>query len=77
MELAAEARDQRRTTILDIAQAEGVTEGFVGRLIRLASLSPAVLDSLVLERCPPAVSIKDLIASAELPWRKQEARVFG
>jgi hypothetical protein len=65
------------STILDIAQAEGVTDRFVSRMIRLAWLSPAVLEKLVLERCSPAVSIKDLIAAADLPWGEQEKVVFG
>jgi hypothetical protein len=60
------------STILDIAQAKGVTDRFVSRMIRLAWLSPALLARLVLERCPPAVSIKDMIAAAELPWGEQE-----
>jgi hypothetical protein len=65
------------STILDIAQVEGVTDRFVSRMIRLAWLSPAVFERLVLERCPPAVSIKDMIAAADLPWGDQEAAVFG
>jgi hypothetical protein len=65
------------STILDIAQAEGVTDRFVSRMIRLAWLSPTVLEKLLLERCPPAVSIKDLIAAADVPWGDQETAVFG
>ena len=65
------------STILDIAQAEGVTERYISRMIRLAWLSPAVLAKLVVERCPPAVSIKEMVAAAELPWRDQETVVFG
>jgi hypothetical protein len=65
------------STILDIARAEGVTDRFVSRMIRLAWLSPAVLEKLVLDRCSPAVSIKDLIAAADLPWGEQEKVVFG
>ena len=65
------------STILDIAQAEDVTDRYVSRMIRLAYLSPAVLEKLVLERCPPAVSTKDLIAAAELGWAEQKAVVFG
>lgn len=65
------------STILDIAQAEDVTDRYVSRMIRLAWLSPAVLERLVLERRPPAVSIKDMIAAAGLPWSKQESMLFG
>ena len=65
------------STILDIAHTEGVTDRFVSRMIRLAWLSPKVLEKLVLERCPPAVSIKNLTAAADLPWGEQEAAVLG
>jgi hypothetical protein len=63
-------------TIQDIAQAGGVTDRIVSRMIRLAWLSPAVIEKLVLERCPPAVSIKDMIGAADLPWSEQEGAVL-
>jgi hypothetical protein len=65
------------STILDIAQAVGVTDRFASRMIRLAWLSPTVLEKLVVQRCPPAVSIKDLIGAAELPWREQDGWCLG
>lgn len=65
------------STILDIAQGEDVTDRYVSRLIRLAYLAPAVLEKLLLKRCSPAVSIKDLAAAAELSWVAQDAAVFG
>lgn len=65
------------STILDIAQGEDITDRFISRMIRLAYLSPAVLEKLVLTRCPPAVSIKDLAAAADLAWEDQQAAVFG
>lgn len=65
------------STIQDIAQAEGVTDRFVSRMVRLAWLSPAVLEKLVLQRRPPAVSIRDMIAAADLPCGEQDSAVFG
>ena len=65
------------STILDIAAAEKVSDRFVGRMIRLAYLSPSVLESLVIPRKPPAISINDLMAVAELPWAEQMEVVFG
>jgi hypothetical protein len=64
------------STILDIAAAEKVSDRFVGRMIRLAYLSPSVLETLVITRKPPAISINDLMAVAELPWFEQAKRVF-
>lgn len=42
-------------------------------LIKLA----AVLERLLVQRVPPAVSIKDLAAVADLPWAEQVAAAFG
>ncbi|MEO6715980.1 MAG: hypothetical protein ABIM50_01835 [Novosphingobium sp.] len=65
------------STMLDIALAEGVTDRYVSKLIKLAYLSPAALDKPLLQRSPPAVSIKDMIAAADLPWADQGRAVFG
>jgi len=55
-------------TIHDIAIAEKVSARFVSRTMRLAYLSPIVLERLVAQRRPCSLSIKDLIAAAERPW---------
>ena len=65
------------STIQDIAAAEKVSDRFVGRMIRLAYLSPSVLETLVITRKPPALSLNDLMAVAELPWAEQMNSVFG
>ena len=64
-------------TIQDIAEAEGISDRYVGRMLRLAYLAPAVLDRLLISRVPSAVSIKDLSMAAELSWAAQEAVAFG
>lgn len=64
-------------TIQDIADAEGISDRYVGRLLRLAYLAPAVLDRLLIASVPPAVSIRDLAMAAELSWAAQEVSVFG
>lgn len=69
--------DGEASTIFDIAHGEGVTDRFVSRMIRLAYLSPAVLEQLIVARRSPALSIKDLIGAADLPWHDQERVVFG
>ena len=50
---------------------------YIGRMIKLAYLAPAVLEKLLLQRCPLAVSLKDLTAIADLPWAEQVAAAFG
>lgn len=44
--------------------------------MRLASLSPEVLDYLVIRRVPPALSLNDLVAVADRPWAEQMHLVF-
>lgn len=45
--------------------------------LRLAYLAPTVLDKLLIQRMPPAVSVKELAAAAELPWVEEGNTVFG
>jgi len=63
-------------TIQDIAEAEGISDRYVGRMLRLAYLAPTMLEKLLVGRVSPAVSIKDIAAAAELPWAGQEAVVY-
>ena len=64
-------------TIADIAKAENVTDRFVSRMMRLAYIAPEVLEKLLIHRIPPALSLNDLVAVAELPWAEQMEAVFG
>jgi hypothetical protein len=64
-------------TIHEIAKAEGFTDRFVSRMVRLAYLSPDVLERLVISRDPPSVSVKELIEVTYLPWAEQMVRVFA
>lgn len=45
-------------------------------MVRLAYLSPDVLEWLVISRDPPSVSVNELIEITYLPWAKQTERVF-
>lgn len=64
------------STIQDIAAAEKVSDRFVSRMMRLAYLSPEVLEHLVIRLVPPALSLNDLVAVADRPWAEQMRRVF-
>lgn len=64
------------STIQDIAAAEKVSDRFVSRMMRIAYLSPDVLEHLVIRRVPPALSLNDLVAVAGRPWSEQGATVF-
>ncbi len=63
-------------TLSDIAQAEQVTLPFVSRYIRLAYLSPTVLERLLIHRRPSALPLDKLAAAALVPWAEQPRMVF-
>lgn len=63
-------------TLADIAGAEDVTSAYAGRILKLAYLAPSVLETLLIRRMPPAVTIKDLALAVDLPWAEQSAVVF-
>ena len=63
-------------TIYDLAKAEGFTDRFASRIVRLADFSPDVLERLVISRDPPSQSVNDLIEATYLPWAEQIGRAF-
>ncbi len=65
------------TTVHDIAKSEKVTDRFVSRTMRLAYLSPEVLERLLIGREPPAISVAALIDTTYLPWAGQAKAAFG
>lgn len=65
------------STIQDIAAAEKVSDRFVSRMMRLAYLSPEVLEHLVIRRVPPALSLNDLVTVADRPWAEQMGIAFA
>lgn len=64
-------------TLQDLAKAVGVTDRFVSRQMRLAYLAPEVLRRLVYKLEIPAITIIELGACIELPWREQADVVFA
>lgn len=63
-------------TIKDIAATEGVTDAFVSRFLRLAYLSPDILERLLIHQRPCAVPLDRLAATALVPWAEQRRAVF-
>ena len=63
-------------TIRDIAKAENISDRFVSRIIRLAYLSPEVLERLLIWRELPSVTVKEMAKAASLPWAEQTKFVF-
>jgi hypothetical protein len=59
------------STLAEIAASEDLGLSFVSRYIRLAYLSPDVLQALVMERRPCPVSLEALAEIVILPWVEQ------
>ena len=66
----------KAATIDDIAATEKVTDRFVSRMLRLAYLSPDVLERLLLWREAPSATLLQMIEATYLPWAEQMGRVF-
>lgn len=64
-------------TIEDMSRLAKVTHRMVGRMLKLTYLAPAVLEKLLLERVPPAISLRDLIEATDLDWSTQTEIIFS
>lgn len=64
-------------TMMDLANAVGVTDRYIGRQIRLAYLAPEVLKRIIYKREVPAVTLLGLADCAALRWSEQAAVAFG
>ena len=58
-------------TIQDIAEAEGISDRYVGRTLRLAYLAPVVIEKILIAGTSPAVSLRELASIADFPWEDQ------
>lgn len=63
-------------TLTDIAAAEGVTVPFISRFLRLAYLSPMVLEQLLIKSRPCPLSLDRLATVAQAPWQQQPGLIF-
>ncbi len=64
-------------TLSDLAGDVGLSDRQVSKILRLSYLAPDVLETLLIKRTPPAVSLVRLVEIARLPWSEQAAEVFG
>ena len=64
----------RAASLQAIAEREGVTEGYVRRLIRLAFLAPGIVEAILDGEQPVDLSAARLTGQVELPldWNNQQ-----
>jgi hypothetical protein len=64
-------------TIRDIERAEGVTNSFVSRTIRLSLLAPKIIEEILDGRQCGALQLEDLIYGTSLTWSEQYAKIIS
>jgi hypothetical protein len=63
------------STVHDLAVAEGLSDRFVSRQLRLAYLAPEVLKAVVVERRTVGVTLPELVGVAGANWAEQSNRI--
>jgi hypothetical protein len=64
-------------TLDDIAVGEKICPSYVSRILRLAFLSPRVVQAILDGRQPAHLTMKDLMRPFPLEWREQERVLLG
>lgn len=60
----------------EIAKAERIGASFVSRIIRLALLSPDIVDAILDGRQPAYVTLKDLMRPIPVVWAEQRSQLL-
>ncbi len=58
-------------TLRDLAKAEAINESYLGRILRLTLLSPAIIEAILEGRQPAALELDDLLEKFPVEWDKQ------
>jgi hypothetical protein len=65
----------RYASISEMAKAEGVERGYVGSLLRLTLLPPAMVEAFLDGRQPEGVTLPTLLEGVPVGWDRQGAEV--
>jgi hypothetical protein len=68
--------DGTHASIEDLAKSENISPSFVSRILRLAYLSPTVVEAILDGKYPAQLTMKDLMEPFPMEWDAQ-ARHFG
>lgn len=68
--------DGTHASIDDLARAEKITSSFVSRVLRLAFLSPTIVEAILDGKHPAHLTLKVMMGPFPLEWNAQ-ARYFG
>jgi hypothetical protein len=61
----------------ELAEAEGVTRGFVNRLLRLTLLAPDIQEAILDGRQPKAMQLEELTEAMPSSWEKQRKALLS
>jgi hypothetical protein len=66
--------DGTHATIEDMAKSENISPSFVSRILRLAYLSPTVVEAILDGKYPAHLTMKDLMEPFPVEWAMQEKK---
>ena len=69
--------DGTHASIEELAKSENISPSFVGRTLRLAYLSPTIVEAILNGQFPAHLTMKRLIAPFPMEWGRQEEHFFG
>jgi hypothetical protein len=64
--------DGTHASIEDMAKSENISPSFVSRILRLAYLSPTVIEAILDGKYPAQLTMKDLMEPSPMEWSMQE-----
>ena len=63
-------------SISDIGDAENISKSYISRILRLALLSPDIIDAILVGRTDQAVMLERLERPLPASWLEQRARIL-
>jgi hypothetical protein len=60
-------------SIADLAEQEGVTDAYVGRLLPLTCLAPEIVEAILDGRQPKGLRLAEILGSGPIAWDEQRA----
>ena len=69
--------DGTHASIADIAKSENISPSFVSRILRLAYLSPTLVEAILDGSYPAHLTMKDLMEPFPMEWERQREHFFS
>ena len=69
--------DGTHASIEDLAKSENISPSFVSRILRLAYLSPTIVEAILNGQFPAHLTMKRLIAPFPMEWGRQREHFFS